>query len=337
MEYHMHTSLTKKIVLALSLSLATMGIAQAATLKLSHVRPQGTAIDKDASQFADAVNSATNGKLKVKLYAANALGDYTLVQERVGLGAVDMAVQPIASSVDKRFQIASLPYTVESWDDAKNTFGPGSVMRNTVADLYQQQGIKVLAAWPVYFGGIALNTQVDGAADSEVAKSAKVRVPPIKVFQLLANNLGYIGSPLPFSEAFTAVQTGVVDGVIGSGAEGYYASFREVTKHYVPINTHFEVWYLMINAERFNDLKADQQKALSQAALDFEDRRWVTAKADQAANEQRLEAAGASIVEVTPAQIKAAAKKIRANVWPEIINDMGKEWSEGVLKAAGVY
>ncbi|MFT6917223.1 MAG: TRAP-type C4-dicarboxylate transport system substrate-binding protein [Motiliproteus sp.] len=333
----MHRSLTKKIVLALSLSLATLGVAQAATLKLSHVRPQGTAIDKDASEFAEAVKAATDGALKVKLYPANALGDYTLVQERVSLGAVDMAVQPIASGIDKRFQIASLPYTVEGWSDAQQTFGPGSVMRDTVSDLYQQQDIKVLAAWPVYFGGIALNTQVDGAADSGVSKSAKVRVPPIKVFQLLANELGYIGSPLPFSEAFTAVQTGVVDGVIGSGAEGYFASFREVTKHYVPINTHFEVWYMLINAERFDDLENDQQQALSEAALAFEERRWVTAKADQAANEQRLADAGASIVTVTPEQISAAAKKIRANVWPEIINDMGKEWSEGVLKAAKVY
>ena len=111
----MFTSLSKKLVLAASLSLATLGAAEAATLKLSHVRPQGTAIDKDAVQFAEAVNTATNGKLKVKLYPANALGDYTVVQERVGLGAVDMAVQPIAAGVDKRFKIVSLPYLAQGW------------------------------------------------------------------------------------------------------------------------------------------------------------------------------------------------------------------------------
>ena len=42
---------------------------------------------------------------------------------------------------------------------------------------------------------------------------------------------------------------GVVDGVIGSGAEGYYASFRDVTKTYIPANTHFEVWYMIISNE----------------------------------------------------------------------------------------
>ncbi|WP_432474117.1 TRAP transporter substrate-binding protein DctP [Amphritea sp. HPY] len=330
----MFTSITKKLVLAMSLSLATVGIAEAATLKLSHVRPQGAAIDIDAKQFAEDVSAATEGKLRVKLYAANALGDYTVVQERVGLGAVDMAVQPIASSVDKRFQIVSLPYMVQGWEDAKGKFGPGSVMRETVSSLYQQQGIKVLGAWPVYFGGVALNKQVDGAADSTISKSAKVRVPPIKVFQLLADNVGFIGSPLPFSEAFTAVQTGVVDGVIGSGAEGYFASFRDVTKYYVPLNTHFEVWYLLINEERFNDLKPEQQAAVSQAALNFENRRWATAEKDQVANEQRLADAGATIVEVTPEQIAATAEKVKQNVWPEIVDDIGKEWAEKILNAA---
>ncbi|MDZ7811262.1 MAG: hypothetical protein U5L11_16025 [Arhodomonas sp.] len=65
-------------------------------------------------------------------------------------------------------------------------------------------------------------------------KGIKVRVPGIKSFQLTGEALGYIPSPIPFSEAFTAIQTGVVDGVIGSGAEGYYQSFRDVTKAYYP-------------------------------------------------------------------------------------------------------
>ncbi|WP_417228175.1 TRAP transporter substrate-binding protein DctP [Amphritea sp.] len=330
----MLTALSKKLLLAASLSLATLGVAEAATLKLSHVRPQGTAIDKDATQFAEAVKAATDGKLKVKLYPANALGDYTVVQERVGLGAIDMAVQPIASSVDKRLQVVSLPYMAQNWADAQKKFGPNSVMRKTVSGLYKEQGIKVLGAWPVYFGGIALNQAVEGAADADVSKAAKVRVPPIKVFQLLADNLGYIASPLPFSEAFTAVQTGVVDGVIGSGAEGYYASFRDVTKYYVPINTHFEVWYLLINEERFHDLDGDQQEALGKAAMVFENRRWATAEADQKANEQRLQEAGATIVPVSPEQMAAAAEKVKQNVWPVIVNDIGKEWAEKILKAA---
>lgn len=329
----MKTPMLKSLAVAAALVLATLGTAQAATLKLSHVRPQGTAIDKDANWYASEVEKATGGKIKIKIYAASSLGDYTVVQERVGVGAVEMAVQPPSSAADKRFQLVYFPYLTRSWEDARRVFAAGSPLRNTVAELYAKQDIHVLAAWPVYFGGISLNREVPNAGDPSSTKGVKVRVPGMKTFQMLAENVGYIPSPIPFSEAFTAVQTGVVDGVIGSGAEGYYASFRDVTKYYVPMNTHFEVWYLIINAGTFADLGDAEKAALEKVSAEFESRRWSAAEADQAANEQRLVAAGATIVPVSKAHIDAAADKIRANVWPVIVDDVGKAWGQPVLDA----
>ncbi len=330
----MKTSLIKKLALAAAISASVTTMAEAATLKLSHVRPQETAIDMDAKRFAADVAEATQGKVKIKIYPASSLGDYTVVQERVGLGAIDMAVQPPASSADKRFQVVYMPYLVKTWDDAEKVFAKDSPMRQTVAELYAAQNIKVLGAWPVYFGGISLNKEIENAADPAVMKGAKLRVPPIKTFQLTADNIGFIGSPLPFSEAFTAVQTGVVDGVMGSGAEGYYASFRDVTKSYLPINTHFEMWYLIISDEIFSELDDENQAKLMAAAEKFETSRWATARADQAKNEQLLAKAGASIVPVTDAQIEATAKIVREKVWPEVINDIGADWAQDVLDKA---
>ncbi|OPX55530.1 TRAP-type C4-dicarboxylate transport system, substrate-binding protein [Oceanospirillum multiglobuliferum] len=330
----MKTSLMKKLALAVALSASLTSVAQAVTLKMSHVRPQDTAIDLDAKRFAEDVKSATDGKVKIKIYAASALGDYTVVQERVSLGAIDMAVQPPASSADKRFQIVYMPYLVKTWDDAQKVFAKGSPMRGTVSELYGEQNIEVLAAWPVYFGGVSLNKEIAEAADPSVMKNAKLRVPPIKTFQLTADNIGFIGSPLPFSEAFTAVQTGVVDGVMGSGAEGYYASFRDVTKSYLPINTHFEMWYLIINKEVLGELSDAQQQKLQAAADRFEQARWGSARKDQLKNEQLLAKAGAHIVPVSEAQIEAHAKIVREKVWPEIIDDIGHDWAQNVLDKA---
>jgi TRAP-type C4-dicarboxylate transport system substrate-binding protein len=234
---------------------------EAKTWKISHVRPQGTAIDVGPEMvFRQPQAKATDGKMKTKLYPASALGDYTVVQERVGLGAIDMACQPPASAADKRFQMVYFPYMVKNWEQAKNNYAPGAPVRKIVAQLYAEQGIHLLAAWPVYFGGISLNREPVSPGDPDAAKGIKLRVPPMKTFQLLADKTGYLGTPIPFSDAFTAVQTGVVDGVIGSGAEGYYSSFRDVTKYYIPSNTHFEVWYLIINKETFDDLKPGIEK-----------------------------------------------------------------------------
>lgn len=334
----MNKNLFKNWSLVTSVCLAISAPLHATTLKLSHVRPEGATIDIDVRQFADNVAKATNNKINVRIYPANALGDYTLVQERVGLGAIDMAVQPPASAADKRFQLANLPYLVKNWPDAQAIFAPNSPLREAISELYAEQDIKVLAAWPVYFGGISLNKHIDSATNPDVMKGAKLRVPPIKSFQLTADNIGFIGSPLPFSEAFTAVQTGVVDGVMGSGAEGYYASFRDVTKSYLPINTHFEMWYLIINEEAFSDLSQLEQKALITASEKFETARWITSEQDQNRNEKLLMEAGATIEPVTYQEIEATAKIVREKVWPIVIEDIGAEWANSVLdKAIGTH
>lgn len=307
------------------------GIAQAKTLKISHIRPQGAIIDLELKEFAADVKSATDGDVKVKIFAASALGDYTTVQERISVGAVDMAVQPAATAASRKMQISAFPYVAENWQQARKIYGPGGAIYSAMKDLYSKQDITMLAAYPVYFGGVALNREAVSPGDPSVSKGIKVRVPGIKSFQLTSDALGYISSPIPFSEAFTAVQTGVVDGVIGSGAEGYYASFRDVTKTYIPVNTHFEVWYMIVNSETLADLDEADRMALQKQAEKFEQKRWGKAEADQAAYEQKLADYGAIIVKLSDAQLADVAQKVRTDVWPQILNDVGSDWGQQIL------
>jgi len=307
------------------------GTIQAKTYKISHVRPQGTAIDNDLSWFSEKLAEVSGGNIKTKLYPAIALGDYSIVQERIGLGAVDMACQPPASAADKRFQLVYFPYMMKNWEQARKNYSPGAPIRKVVAELYAEQNIVLLAAWPVYFGGIAFNTEVKDYGNPDVAKGVKLRVPPMKTFQLLADTTGYLGTPIPFSDAFTAVQTGVVDGVIGSGAEGYYSSFRDVTKFYLPSNTHFEVWYLIMSKKAYDKLSDDAKKQVQDVANQFEERRWEVAEGDQKANEKRRADYGATILEISPEEIAANADKVREVVWPQILEDVGQEWAQKVL------
>jgi len=317
-------------------ALAALGsIAGAADLKMSHVRPQDATIDKELRAFSDQVAEATGGDVTINVFPASALGDYTTVQERISVGAIEMATQPAATGADRRMQISSFPYLANSWEDARNIYGPDGPVRDVMADLYAEQDITMLAAYPVYFGGISLNTDPVSPGTTE-EKGIKVRVPGIKSFQLTGEALGYIPSPIPFSEAFTAIQTGVVDGVIGSGAEGYYASFRDVTKAYIPANTHFEVWYMIISTESLNDLDAEDQAALKQAAQEFEATRWTVAEEDQGKWEQRLaDELGTNVVELTDDQLAAMAEKARSEIWPVVLEDVGADWGQGILDQVG--
>ena len=310
--------------------------AAAQDLKMSHVRPQDATIDVELRAFSAAVDEATGGDVKINIFPASALGDYTTVQERISVGAIDMATQPAAAAADRRMQISSFPYLAGNWDQARAVYGPGGIVRETVAGLYAEQDITMLAAYPVYFGGISLNVAAPESVGTPEAKGIKVRVPGIKSFQLTGEALGYIPSPIPFSEAFTAIQTGVVDGVIGSGAEGYFASFRDVTKAYIPANTHFEVWYMIISNESLAELDAEDQEALKTAAEAFEARRWTVAEEDQGKWEARLaDELGTNVVKLSDEQLAAMAKKVRTEVWPVVLEDVGIDWGQAILDKIG--
>ena len=141
----------KKVLLALS-----GGSAFAAQWKLAHIRPADSVIERDLQAFAKEVREATSGRIDIRIYGSSQLGDYTVVQEKVSLGSVEMSCESVSTQVDKRFLSYILPYVAKDYATAKKNFGTGTPYAKYCANLFDKQDIMVLANWPVYFGGIGL-------------------------------------------------------------------------------------------------------------------------------------------------------------------------------------
>ena len=85
---------TKKIVLIVLILVVALGAAWAEgqgerSWKVGHVRPQGTSTDTDLVAFTEAVGEASGGSISIEVFPASQLGNYTVVQERVGIGDVE--------------------------------------------------------------------------------------------------------------------------------------------------------------------------------------------------------------------------------------------------------
>lgn len=315
------------LVVAVMILSALSGIAFSAeksyTWKIAHIRPQGSTIDKELKRFADDVKKATDGRITINIYGANQLGDYTVVQEKIGLGSVEMGCMSMSTAVDKRGLAFTMPYLVRDYATAKKNYASGTPFANYIAKVYEKQNIKVLAYWPVYFGGIGLLKQPADPTNPMGKQNLKVRVPAMKTWEALANGFGYQATPLPFSEFFTAAQTGMVDGIFGGGAENYYTTFKDLMKYYIPANTHFECWPLTINMDLYNSLSPKDKKILEEKAREFEQRRWKKVQEDQDIYETLLAKAGAKVIKLTPQQLDAFAKRGRETAWPELKKVLG--------------
>ncbi len=313
------------VLVSLLFASASFAASDKYVWKISHVRPAGSPVDKDLQWLKEKLTKDSEGRITLEIFAASQLGDYGVVQEKVGLGSVEMALQPILPSSDKAIQMINLPYIVKDWAGVRKNYVSSSPFIQWFAGVVAKQDIKLLSVWPVYFGGVATAKEPAAPGNPDVPKGLKLRVPPSKSFELLAEAMNYQPSPLPFAEVFTAIQTGIVDGAMGSGAEGYYSNFRDVIKFYIPANTHFEEWFLCMNAELWESLSENDKKIVQDAALALEERRVAMAEAETAEQEKKLEDYGIKVIRLTDENLAANAKNAKNKVWPAVREIMGEK------------
>ncbi|MGC9490775.1 MAG: TRAP transporter substrate-binding protein DctP [Thermovirgaceae bacterium] len=322
------------VVLALAVLAVTAGTALAAEYewRIGHIRPEGTEIDRDVKWLVEKIKEESNGRIVFEVYPASQLGDYTVVQERCSMGAVESQLACLGTTVSKELNLPAAPYLAKNYEEAKVLFGPGGAVYEKVAEILEaKENIHLISGWPVYFGGIGMIKEVPAPTDPNVPKNAKIRVPPIKSFELTAESLGYQATPVPWAEVFTSLQTGIVDGVIGGGAEGYYANFRDLLNSFHANNDHFEMWWWYMNKDLWDSLSKEDQELLMKLGRELEAKRWAEAPEAEKKNMQRLADEGVEIITFTDEELEVIAGKVRAEVWPNIKREIGESVYEEVM------
>ena len=112
--------------------------------KLAHVRPDGTSTDIDVKAFIQEVSDKTAGKIQMDIYSNSQLGNYTVVQERLSVGDVELQLAPAGTSVTKAMGIVSAPYLVSTWDDVRKVFARSGALWVSMEKLFEKENIKVL-------------------------------------------------------------------------------------------------------------------------------------------------------------------------------------------------
>lgn len=297
--------------------------------KIGHIRQSGSAIDKDIHQLIEGISTKTDNKIVFDVYPGNRLGDYSAVQERVSFGEVQIYVGPLATSIDKRLLIATTPYLVNNWVDAEQVYHQGSYLLKRVAGLLKEQNIKLLGGWPVYFGGIGLRKMPPEPGNPDVSKKMIIRVPPIRSFELTARELGYTAYPITWTYAKMGLKTGMVDGIIGGGAEGY-SSFKDRIKYYIPVRDHFEYWFVYMNLDSWNVLSNKERELFLDAVGKMEENRYKIAEQQERESFQLLKKRGIKIIDLSDEELLKMRKKVQTNVWPQLAREIGPDFDRDI-------
>lgn len=251
-------------VLGIAVALAWTTGAEAQTeLKFGHVGEPGSLFALSADEFARLANEKLGDDYKVVTFPSSQLGTDEELMQKLLLGTADFALpSTVMSSVVPEFGMFEMPYLVKDRDHMKRI--EAEVVWPTLAPAAEAKGYKVLAVWENGFRNITNNLRPINKPED--LQGVKLRVPGgewrVKMFQAYGAN----PTPLSFSEVFTALQTGVVDGQENPFTQIYTAKFHEV-QDFLSLTGHvYTPAYALVGKNRWESLPEDVRKILEDAA-----------------------------------------------------------------------
>lgn len=215
---------------AISLIAATPLSVEARDLRAWSAHPPEYPLSRGLDEFARLVRERTDGEYTLTSYHSATLGDVSFALEQISFDALDAGVFSIGdlATVEPTLNVLTLPYVFSSREIMLEKMN--GVLLDDLTDLLADQNIVPLAwydsgARSFYSASNPLETPAD-------FDGLKIRTPNAESFVQMVDLLGGNPSPLPFSEVYTALQTGVVDGAENSPPSFVSTRHFEVAKYY---------------------------------------------------------------------------------------------------------
>ncbi|GAB4466918.1 MAG: DctP family TRAP transporter solute-binding subunit [Burkholderiaceae bacterium] len=283
-------------LLAAALGTAALGAAGSAyaqiEIKFGHVGEPGSLFAASAEEFARRANAKLGDKAKVVVYGSSQLGGDKELLQKLKLGTVDIALpSTVMSSEADLFGVFEMPYLVKDREHMKRI--ERELFWSKLAPEAEKKGLKVIAVWENGYRHITNNKRPINTPDD--LKGIKLRVPEgkwrVKMFQTYGAN----PSPMKFSEVFTALQTGVMDGQENPFTQIYSAKFQEVQK-YLSLTGHvYTPAYVTVGSRKWASLPADVRKVLEDTARQTQAFVYEKAARDDEELLGKIKAAGVAV------------------------------------------
>jgi tripartite ATP-independent transporter DctP family solute receptor len=291
---------------AVALSMVAPAWAQI-EIKFGHVGEPGSLFAASAEEFAKRANAKLGDKAKVVVYGSSQLGGDKELLQKLKLGTVDMALpSTVMSSEADIFGVFEMPYLVKDREHMKRI--EKELFWSKIEPAAEKKGLKVIAVWENGYRHITNNKRPINTPDD--LKGIKLRVPEgkwrVKMFQVYGAN----PSPMKFSEVFTALQTGVMDGQENPFTQIYSAKFQEVQK-YLSLTGHvYTPAYVTVGARKWATLPADVRKILEDTAKETQAFVYERAAKDDEDLLNKIKAAGVQVNTPNKDAFVAASKPV---------------------------
>ena len=240
------------------------------TISWAHSSSTNDRLALATEKMAAELEEASNGRLKIEHYPASQLGAEREILEGVALGTIDCGI--ISSGVVAGFSnsvyVTNMPYLIDDreigWKVYDGEFG------QMLGQKTEEEGGWKFLGWCDNSLRMFSNTKHEIQTPADMV-GLKIRTQENDIHMAIVNSLGASATPVAFSELYTALQQGTVDGQENPLSIITANGFYDVQK-YLSLSGHFYSTALFIvNPDFWASLPAEYQEIIQAASEECRD------------------------------------------------------------------
>ena len=219
-----------------------------------------------ARYFAELVEERSGGNVTVDVFPNDQLagGNATKGIEMIAQGSVDLAAYATCTLavIDSQLPVATIPWSFDSYTQAREVID--STGGQYYAERLAAKGITYIASFHNGFRQLTNSkTVVDEPSD---LKNLKIRVPGSEVYMGFFRALGADPTSMSWSEVFTAIQQGTIDGQENGVSVTATAKMDEIQKYLTMWNYSYENDLFIANTLIWDSLEENTRELLTECA-----------------------------------------------------------------------
>jgi C4-dicarboxylate-binding protein DctP len=292
---------------AFGLLVAPMASAQTFNLKIAHLLPPGDPRDLGAQEIKRLLEADTTCDIGVQVFPSGQLGGFTEINEGVQFGSIEMSVQPAAymAPINMLSGIIDFPFFWPTDTETLLALHKGPAARKLAAS-FEQYGMVMLDIWHTGFMQWTANEPLNTL---DAYRDKVARVMPSQLMTERQRLFGLNPVTMPFSETYSALQSGAIAAQENPVPTTFNMKFHEVQK-YLTLTYHGTLDQIVsVNKAWWDGLTPACRTAVTSAVAAGNAVCLAATQAQEVAALDKMRAAGITIVDVTPEE-RAAMREI---------------------------
>lgn len=238
---------------------------------IAHTKwPDNNFTSDNLRELSEKVEQATNGKVELEVNTGGALGyegPELLSTVRDNLIPVSDIFTSEVAGDEPLFKLTTMPFLIRDYQEIEVFYDIAQPYFEKILEEKWNQKFLFGEVWP--YAGFFTKEKAESVEDM---KGMKMRTYD-ENGAIVVEEVGASPMPMPFSEVYSALSTGVIDSMLTSSTTGVDGKLWEVLKYHVPTNVTAGYSIVTMNLDEFNKLDQETQEAILEVGKEMDEQK----------------------------------------------------------------